>query len=166
MLTSISRYLIPIALLCGIPVSYAWADEGADAKVVRAFLASWGSLDVEKTLSMLSEDCYYQNVPALSPGDGSIKGRPKIREFLTPFLRGDALIVPFKFYTKVKFTIEGESAVAVERVDEFEVANSKFDLPVAGVFKVKNGKIIYWVDYFDGPTFEPVATLMKSLAKK
>jgi limonene-1,2-epoxide hydrolase len=161
-----SRCLISLVVLFGLQGSYAWADGAADAKVVNAFLTAWQSHDVEKILSMVSDDCYYKNVPALSPGDGSMTGRAKMREFLAPFFRGDTLIVPFKFHTDVKFTIAGDGAVAVERVDEFEIANATFDLPVAGIFKVKNGKITYWVDYFDGKTFEPVTTLMKSLAKK
>jgi limonene-1,2-epoxide hydrolase len=36
---------------------------------------------------------------------------------------------------------------------------------VAGFFKVRSGKIAYWKDYFDGPTIQPIITLMSSLAK-
>ncbi len=39
-----------------------------------------------------------------------------------------------------------------ERVDRFEMAGKKVELPVADVFEIENGKIKAWRDYFDMAT--------------
>lgn len=138
----------------------------ADAKVVSDFLDAWQTHDVDKIMSFVSEDCHYENFPSLSGDNPVITGRDNMRTFLAPFFAKEPLIVPFKFHTEVKLVVVGDGAVASERVDYFEIGSGKFALPVAGFFKVKDGKIVYWKDYFDGPTIEPITTLMTALAKK
>lgn len=117
-------------------------------------------------MSFVSDDCHYENVPSLSGDNPVILGRQKMREFLAPFFVKDPLIVLFKVTTKIKDTVSGGGAVALERVDYFEIGNSKIVLPVAAMFKVKDGKITYWIDYFDGAAIAPVTTLMTTLMKK
>ena len=43
--------------------------------------------------------------------------------------------------------------VHTERVDRFLIAGRKAELPVAGVFEVRAGKIAAWRDYFDLQVF-------------
>ena len=136
------------------------------AKVLNDFIAAWETHDVDTIMSFVAEDCHYENFPSLSGDDPVIKGREAMRTFLAPFFRKDPLIVPFKFHTEVETTIVGDNGIASMRVDHFEIGSSgKFALPVAGFFKVRNGKIAYWKDYFDGATIQPIITLMSSLAK-
>lgn len=166
MRTMFSRYrFVAVLLLLLLPAAPVSASD-ADAKVVGDFLAAWHTNDVDKIMSFVAEDCHYENVPSLTGDNPVIKGRAAMRAFLAPFFVKDPLTVPFKFHTEVKMTVVGDGAVASERVDYFEVGNSTFALPVAGFFKVKDGKITYWVDYFDGPSIEPVSLIMKTFAKK
>ena len=52
-------------------------------------------------------------------------------------------------------TIAGEAdLVLAERVDRFTLKGKYFELPVNGVFEIKNGKIHRFSDYFDLATFE------------
>ena len=44
--------------------------------------------------------------------------------------------------------------VFTERVDRFTMGGRKIDLPVAGVFEIRNGKIAAWRDYFDMATWQ------------
>ena len=161
----LNRYLVTIALVFAAIVPSAYAEERSAANVVQEFLASWHSHDMDKIMSFVSEDCHYENVPSLSGANPVIMGRQKIHEFLAPFFLKDPLIVPFKVDTEIKDTIAGGDGVAIQRVDHFEIGNSKFALQVAGLFKVKDGKIVYWIDYFDGAAIAPVTTLMTTLAK-
>ena len=39
-----------------------------------------------------------------------------------------------------------------ERTDRFEMGGKWVDLPVAGVFELRDGRIALWRDYFDLPT--------------
>ena len=142
------------------------AAESAEAKVVRDFLGSWHSGDVDKIMGFLAADCYYANHPSLSGDDPVIKGSDKIRAFLTPFFRKDPLTVPFKFHTELDNIVGGDEGVALERHDVFETGSLHHSVPVAGFFRVKDGKITYWVDYFDGAAFQPVTTIMTTYARK
>ena len=44
---------------------------------------------------------------------------------------------------------EAGNVVFTERVDRFEMAGKKIELPVAGVFEIEDGKINAWRNYFD-----------------
>ncbi|MGH8597308.1 MAG: nuclear transport factor 2 family protein, partial [Gammaproteobacteria bacterium] len=77
------------------------ADDASATKVVRDFLDSWHSFDIDKIMSFVSDDCHYENVPSLTGENPVIIGREKMREFLAPFFVKDPLVVPFKFHTEV-----------------------------------------------------------------
>ncbi|MSR13341.1 MAG: hypothetical protein EXR86_02025 [Gammaproteobacteria bacterium] len=127
---------------------------------------AWHSGDVEKIRSFIADDCHYANVPSLTGVNPAIIGREKMRTFLAPFFAKDPLIISFNLRTEIKNSMPGGDGVAIERVDNFEIGNSKFAVPVAGLFRVKDIKVVYWIDYFDGASIAPVVTLMTSLAKQ
>jgi len=144
----------------------ALAEESPEAKVVRGFLDSWHSGDIDKIMAYLADDCYYANHPSLTGADNVVKGIDTIRTFLTPFFRPDPLTVPFKFHTEIVNVVSGGEGVAIERNDIFDTGNLHHSVPIAAFFKVKNGKIVYWVDYFDGNAFQPVTTIMTTYMRK
>jgi limonene-1,2-epoxide hydrolase len=49
-------------------------------------------------------------------------------------------------------SVDGET-VFLERLDRHQLPNGWAELPVVGVFKVKDGKISEWRDYFDMSVF-------------
>lgn len=161
-----SRILWAGLLLCLGCFAEADAVETAQAKVVRDFLAAWHSGDLDKVMSYLASDVHYANHPSLSGADPVIKGLDNIRAFLTPFLRKDPLTVPFTFKTEIDNVIAGEDGVAVERHDVFDFGELHVEVPVAAMFRVKDGKISYWVDYFDGASFGPVNAIMSAYPRK
>jgi limonene-1,2-epoxide hydrolase len=163
---TIRCYFVAMLLLFAGSIPNTLAADGNPTQVVNDFIASWHSGDVDKIMSFVSDDCHYENVPSLTGANPVITGREKMREFLAPFFAKDPLIVPFKLHVEIKKTIAGGDGVGIERVDNFEIGNSKFALPVAAFFRVKDDKIVYWIDYFDGAAIAPVTTLMTSLAKK
>lgn len=44
------------------------------------------------------------------------------------------------------------NVVLAERLDKFVIGDRSVELPVAGVFEVRDGKISVWRDYFDMAT--------------
>jgi len=65
--------------------------------------------------------------------------------------------MPSKRLRSTSITIAGETdLVLAERVDRFTLKNGSkyFELPVNGVFALKDGKIHRFSDYFDLQTFE------------
>lgn len=115
------------------------------AALVSGFLESWRGRDIEHILSFLADDAVYHNVP-VQP----IVGRAAIRQIFQAFLdnfRSAALDV-------VAMAAQPDLVMA-ERVDRFVLNDGrKVDLPVTGVFVIKNQKIVRFSDYFDLASFE------------
>ncbi len=112
-------------------------------KVVNAFIAAFDRKDLEGALALVTDDCYYDNVPL-----GDMRGRDKMREFLAPIMGGSE---------PVQFEIVRQAAsgniVMNERIDRFVMNGKSVALPVSGVFEVTDGRISFWRDYFDNGMF-------------
>ena len=112
-------------------------------KLVTDFCNAWSTLDTDRILSYLSEDCFYHNIP-MEP----LVGHAAIRNFVEPFLK-DAQSAEFE----IKHTTSAGNVVMNERVDTFVMGPKTISLPVAGIFEITNGKIAAWRDYFDLESF-------------
>jgi limonene-1,2-epoxide hydrolase len=112
-------------------------------KLVTDFCVSWSRRNVEDILSYLSDDIFYHNIP-MEP----MVGKAAVRKFVEPFLK-DAQSAEFE----IKHTTSAGNVVMNERVDRFVMGPKKIELPVAGVFEIRNGKISAWRDYFDLTSF-------------
>jgi limonene-1,2-epoxide hydrolase len=112
-------------------------------KLVTDFCQSWSRLNVEEILGYLTEDCFYHNIP-MEP----CVGKAAVRKFVEPFLK-DAQSAKFD----IKHTTSAGNVVMNERVDSFVMGPKTIELPVAGVFEVRDGKIAAWRDYFDLASF-------------
>lgn len=119
----------------------------APIDVVKAFLSAMEKKDYDTGLKLVSEDCEYTNLPM-----GTARGPQGIRETLEPFF---APILENEFRL-IRTAAEGP-VVFVERLDRHRAAHGWFELPVAGVLEVHNGKITVWREYFD------LATIQKGL---
>jgi limonene-1,2-epoxide hydrolase len=121
------------------------APSKSPAEVVQMFLKDMERLDYDAALKLVSEACEYTNPPPL----GSVQGPAGIRAVLEPF---------FAPTLENEFTILRQASqgptVFVERLDRHRLADKWVELPVTGVFEVRDGRIAYWRDYFD------VATIM------
>jgi limonene-1,2-epoxide hydrolase len=112
-------------------------------QVVNAFMAAFDRKDLDGALALVTDDCYYDNVPL-----GDMRGREKMREFLAPIVAGNE---PVKF--EVLRQAAGDKVVMNERIDRFVMNGKPVALPVSGVFEVVDGKISFWRDYFDKGMF-------------
>ena len=114
-------------------------------ETVRAFCESFDRFDVDEMMRLIADDCVYHNIP-LEP----VRGAEAIRQTLGMFQQ---MLKTIRF--EVHHQTSSGNIVQNERVDWFETHDGKrYGLPVAGVFEVRDGKIVAWRDYFDTRQFE------------
>jgi limonene-1,2-epoxide hydrolase len=97
---------------------------------------------------MLTEDVEYQNMPI-----AAVTGREAVKEQLEALLAmgGDS-------EWKVLRELADGDVVMNERVDRFELNGTWAELPVMGVFVLRDGLIAEWRDYFDLQTIMTAIT--------
>ena len=117
-------------------------------ELVNTFMKAASAGDYDTALSLLSEDVEYQNMPL-----PAVTGRDAVRETLEALL-GMASASEWVVHRE----LADGSTVMNERTDRFHVGDRWLELPVAGVFRVRDGKIVLWRDYFD------LDTIMKQMA--
>jgi limonene-1,2-epoxide hydrolase len=112
--------------------------------VVRDFCAAFARRDLDELLAFFTDDAVYHNIP-MAP----VTGKDGIREVLSLFVPASSAIAFDVLHTAVH-----GSVVLNERVDRFTMSGKPIELPVAGVFEVRDGKIAAWRDYFDFATWQ------------
>jgi limonene-1,2-epoxide hydrolase len=81
-----------------------------------------------------------------------------VREVLDPFVHGaNCALVRMD----IKHTTSTGNVVMNERLETWQKGSVRLELPVAGVFEVKNGKITHWRDYFDAATVTPLMEVIQ-----
>lgn len=113
------------------------------AEIVRAFLREMERLDYDAAMARVAPDCEYLNPPPLPPVRGPAGVRAVLEPFFAPTLEND--------FQVLREAIHG-TTVFVERLDRHRLADRWVELPVTGVFEVREGQITYWRDYFDAAT--------------
>lgn len=114
------------------PTSYA-------RTVVEDFLQACCELDMDAALELIDDNCVYQNVPF-----HTARGKKNI----VKALQGMGKAMDHFGVEMVNIAANGD-VVLTERVDTLGGRFFNVELPVMGVFVVKNGKITEWRDYFD-----------------
>jgi len=125
--------------------SAAMAEARTPIEIVNTFLDAMARKDYDAGLKLVADDCEYENLPM-----GKVTGPAGVRAVLEPFfapvLENDLQVL--------RQACQG-SIVFLERLDRHRLADRWVELPVTGVFEVRDGKIAVWRDYFD------LATLMQ-----
>ena len=104
--------------------------------------------DMAKTVEYMSEDVVYHNKPW-----DPVTGHAAVREVLDPFAHGpDCAIKVMEIHHSVA---DGEVVINA-RSELWERGEVSVLLPVAGVFKVRDGLIVRWDDYWDSVTLQPL----------
>jgi len=117
--------------------------------IVRAFLGAMEKLDYDAAMRHVADDCEYVNMPM-----GAVRGPAGIRGVLEPFF------APTLENQWVIRQIAAEGPVVfVERLDRHRLPGGWAELPVTGVFEVRDGRIAAWREYFD------LATIQQGFAK-
>lgn len=108
--------------------------------LVNQFCAAFARGKVDELVGFFTDDGAYHNVPT-----GEARGRTAVRKALEAYVP-NARAIEFR----VLRSASAGDVVFNERLDVFEMKDGKHvELPVAGVFEVRAGKIAPWRDYFD-----------------
>jgi limonene-1,2-epoxide hydrolase len=99
-------------------------------------------LDFDAALQYVADDCEYTNIPL-----ATVRGPAGVRAVLGPF---------FAPTLENEFNVLREATngpvVFLERLDRHRLATGWVELPVTGVYEVRDGRITLWRDYFDAAT--------------
>lgn len=115
------------------------ATEKANVKVVNDFIAAWNTPD--KAVTFLSDQASVRMVEGQPAVVGPANVGAAFKSFMTP---GVTLTVK-----TISTTVHGP-VVLNKRVDTMKTPGKPDQpFPVAGVFIVKDGKIVEWADYLD-----------------
>ncbi len=113
------------------------------ARVVDLFLERIEACDVTGAVALMAPDCEYDNVPM-----GKIIGPEAIAAALRPMLESCSEID-----WPVSRQVTDETTVFNERLDRFHLPHGWVEMPVTGVWEVRDGLITLWRDYFDEATY-------------
>lgn len=113
--------------------------------VVSAFLREFDvpHPDPARLAAYFTVDASYHNIP-LPPMTG--------REAIAAFLANMGPFEPAGFV--VKHQLASGNIVMNERIDRFTAGGRVIELPVMGVFELRDGLIASWRDYFDLAMFQ------------
>ena len=112
-----------------------------NSEIVKAFIDSWSSMDIDKIMEFFTDDAIYINMP-MRPHN---IGKKAIRRFTKRFL---LMVNEVEFI--VHHQVENSNGIVMnERTDRLNFNGQQVELPVMGIFELSNGKIKAWRDYFD-----------------
>jgi limonene-1,2-epoxide hydrolase len=113
-------------------------------QLVTRFVQAWERRDLEAALALVSDDIEYENVPM-----GVVRGMEQMRAALTPFFASCSEIE-----WPVHVQVEQGDVVVNERTDRFHIGGRWVEIRVMGLFRVADGRITTWRDYFDLHQFQ------------
>ena len=109
--------------------------------VVQQFLDHLNAQRIDDGMDLLAEDVLYHNIP-MDP----MTGRESVRAFAHEFGMGSRLQVDWQ----LRAIASAGDVVLTERFDIFTAADGqRIAVPLMGSFRVKDGFITEWRDYFD-----------------
>ena len=127
--------------------------ERANDELVTRFCKEWDApyLTTEAMAPYFTDDAVYHNIP-LPPIEGGAA--------IAGMLGGGGAPDEERGSKNLGWVVHNQAAngdvVLNERTDSFEVAGQRWDVPVCGVFVIRDGKIARWSDYFrHGPHLAP-----------
>lgn len=111
--------------------------------VVTEFCGKWADPDPAHLAGYFTEDGIYHNMPM-----PAVQGRAAIEQFISEFT---AMCHGIDFV--VHRQVSDGNVVFNERTDIMRLVNgNRVELPVVGVFEIRDGRIAAWRDYFDMAT--------------
>lgn len=117
----------------------------SNGQLVSKLLDAWRRQAVDEILEYFAEDAICHPMP-MQPlvGKGAIGGGLKM-------IFSQVSVEEFRTLHQ----LERGEIVMNERLDRFVMGDKRVDLPVMGVFEVRNGKVAAWRDYFDAAALTP-----------
>ena len=122
------------------------AEAKTPIEIVTTFMEAMARKDYDAGLKLVADDCHYENLP-MGAAVGPAGVRAVLEPFFAPLLENDLQVLRQAAQGPIVF---------LERLDRHRLPDRWVELPVTGVFEVRDGKIAVWREYFD------LATLFKA----
>jgi limonene-1,2-epoxide hydrolase len=119
-------------------------DNAESVALIRRFIEACVRADPDDFASYFTEDAQWWNSP-WKP----VVGRAAIRETLR---KGAAMMTALPW--EIRNIVADGNIVMTERIDNFQVGDSRVSVPCMGTFELRDGKIAAWRDYWDLKYFE------------
>lgn len=118
--------------------------EAENDALVRRFIEEWSvpHPDVERLMAYFTDDPVYHNMPG-PPAEGRAAVETALKRVAALTLDG----------WEIRHQLASGDIVINERLDRFKSEGKAVELPVCGVFELRDGKIAAWRDYFDMATW-------------
>ena len=113
-------------------------------ELVTALVRACEARDLDRVCSLVTDDIEYDNVPM-----GKVYGPDGVRKVLSAGVTQEATDIEWRILEQ----IEQGDIVMNERIDCFLVNDTWIEIPIAALFKVRDGRICLWRDYFDLDTY-------------
>ena len=115
-------------------------------EIIGAFVREWDTPkpDPARLLTYFTDDAVYHNMP-LAP----VSGKAAIGATFAGMMGQ----LESRGWQVLRQSSAG-NVVMNERIDRFAQGEKKIELPVVGVFELRDGKICAWRDYFDMGTWQ------------
>jgi limonene-1,2-epoxide hydrolase len=117
--------------------------DGANDAMIREFVHAWERRDTDRIVAAFTDDAVYHNV-SLEP----LVGKAAIRDFVTRYED----VPPVRI--DIHHQLASGNVVMNERVDHMHFDGRVVDLPICGVFEIRDGRIARWTDYYDSAAFK------------
>jgi len=121
-------------------------------QVVEAFISALERLDYDAAIALVSDDIRWVNYPWTTS-----RNKRQFEKVLRGMF-GDATRFEVRY---ADIHERGDGVVYTDRVDIFEGGGMSMNLPVKGEFRVRDGRVVEWVDRFSWVTL--IAQLGRSL---
>lgn len=113
-------------------------------ETVTALVQACESRDLDAVCALVTDDIEYDNVPI-----GKVHGPDGVRTVLSGGVTQAATQVEWRVLAQVA---DGDT-VMNERIDRFLVDGRWIEIPIAAIFRVRDGRVCLWRDYFDLETY-------------
>lgn len=114
---------------------------------VDRFMAALQAQDVEKIISLYSDDFSYINVAIMDFGAISLKDYQRVLR--RGYAQGDGIFIPDKAYRSQ----DGKSAALSGTLIAEDMFGRIVNVPMVMIIEIRDGKIFHQTDYFDGRRF-------------
>jgi limonene-1,2-epoxide hydrolase len=118
------------------------ASDAANDAMIREFFQAWERRDTDQIVASFTDDAVYHNI-SLEP----LVGKAEIRDFVAGYEGRPAEPA------EIRHQLATGNLVMNERVDHVTLGDRKFDVPICGVFEIRDGRISRWTDYYDSGQF-------------
>ena len=112
--------------------------DAANDTMIREFLHAWERRDTDHIVASFTDDAVYHNI-SLEP----LVGKAAIRDFVA----GREGVPPGRL--EILHQLVSANVVMNERVDHITLGGRVVDMPICGVFEIRDGQIARWTDYYD-----------------